>query len=108
MNPPSTPRSAESRYGWIAPVLWTLAFVGCAVIGLVFSQAFREIFFEGIGYMWAFFTTPFILEGSVFLIGLITVFIINNLRIDREGDGWVEMEVKTAASDDKSKQEQPE
>ena len=89
-------------------MLWTLTFVACGGIALIFSQPFREIFFEGIGYMWAFFTTPFILEASVFLIGIITVFIINNLRIDREGDGWVEMEVKTTTADDPAKDGQAE
>lgn len=100
--------SSDSRHGWVAPVLWTAAFIVGGCLACVFSPDLRMIVFEGIGYMWAFFTTPFILEGSVFLIGLITVFIINNLRIDREGDGWVEMEVTTTATDDKSKDGQAE
>lgn len=77
-------------------MLWALGMFVAGIVVCVFSVSAREIAIEGISYMWAFFTTPFILEASVFIIGLGTVLIINNLRLEREGEGWVEMEVKNA------------
>ncbi|MBE7495232.1 MAG: hypothetical protein HS117_09815 [Verrucomicrobiaceae bacterium] len=94
MMTPRVNQPASPRHGWVSPVLWSLGFVACLVAACVFSPDLREIVFEGLGYMWAFFTTPFILEASVFFIGICVVLIINNLRMEREGDGWVEMEVK--------------
>ncbi|MBL9134008.1 MAG: hypothetical protein JNG86_22540 [Verrucomicrobiaceae bacterium] len=108
---PRVNKPAEGRHGWISPVMWSLAFLAGLIIACVFSPDLREIVIEGLGYMWAFFTTPFILEASVFLIGLCVVLIINNLRIEREGDGWVEMEIKTdpgAKVDEKAKQSSAE
>ncbi len=98
MTTPNVPLPVASRSGWIAPLLWSLAFFIAGIVACFVSENAREIIFSGIGYMWAFFTTPFILEASVFIIGLFTVLIINNLRLEREGEGWVTMEVKKDTS----------
>lgn len=89
-----TKTAAESRRWWLGPLLWSLAILGGIVIACRVNETAREVVMEGIGYLFAFFTTPFILEASLFIGGLGLVMIINGLRMEREGDGWVEMEVK--------------
>jgi hypothetical protein len=86
---------AEHRRWWLGPLLWSLAFLGGLITACVVSEEAREVIGEGVGYLLGFFSTPFILEASAALAGLGIVMIINNLRLAREGDGWVEMEVKT-------------
>lgn len=88
--PASEPTPASSS-GWLEPVLWTLAFVIAAV---VVNETAREITLQGLAYLFAFITTPFLLEASAVFIGLCVVFAINGRRIAKEGDGWVVMEVK--------------
>lgn len=85
---------AESRRWWLGPLLWSFAILSGIVIASVVNETAREVVMEGIGYLFAFFTTPFVLEASLFIGGLGIVMIINGLRMEREGDGWVEMEVK--------------
>lgn len=89
-----TTSAAESRRWWLGPLLWSLAILGGIVIACRVNETAREVVMEGVGYLFAFFTTPFILEASLFIGGLGIVMIINGLRMEREGDGWVEMEVK--------------
>ena len=86
--------AAESRRWWLGPLLWSLAILGGIVISCRVNETAREVVMEGIGYLFAFFTTPFILEASLFIGGLGIVMIINGLRMERDGDDWVEMEVK--------------
>lgn len=86
--------ATESRRWWLGPVLWSLAILGGLVIAFWMNETAREVILQGIGYLFAFFTTPFVLEASLFIGGLGIVIIINGLRMEREGDGWVEMEVK--------------
>lgn len=86
--------AAESRRWWIGPLLWSFAILGGIVTACVLNETAREVVMQGIGYLFAFFSTPFILEASLFFGGLGIVMIINSLRIEREGDGWVEMELK--------------
>jgi hypothetical protein len=91
--PASEPTPAPSS-GWLEPVLWTLAFVIAAVVAAVVNETAREIAVQGLAYLFAFITTPFVLEASAAFIGLCVVFAINGRRIAKEGDGWVVMEVK--------------
>lgn len=69
------------------------------VIAAVVNTTAREIILQGVGYLFAFFSTPFVLEASVAFIGLCAVLIINSRRIAKEGDGWVMMEVKNAETE---------
>lgn len=94
----NTMAHAEHRRWWLGPLLWSLAFLGGLITACVVSEEAREVIGEGVGYLLGFFSTPFILEASAALAGLGIVMIINNLRLAREGDGWVEMEVKTEES----------
>ena len=49
----------------------------------------REVVRDAFAGLFGFFTTPFILEASVAIGGLIAVVTYNQWRINREGDGWV-------------------
>lgn len=91
----------QAKHGWIEPLVWSLVFLTGVVIAAVVNTTAREIILQGVGYLFAFFSTPFVLETSVAFIGLCVVLIINSRRIAKEGDGWVMMEVKTpdAAAD---------
>jgi len=89
-----TAPAVERRRWWITPLLWSLAiFVGLYIACRV-NETAREVVIQAVGYLFAFITTPFILEATLFIGGLGLVMIINGLRMERDGDDWVEMEVK--------------
>jgi hypothetical protein len=89
-----TAPAVERRRWWITPLLWSLAiFVGLYIACRV-NETSREVVLQAVGYLFAFITTPFILEATLFIGGLGLVMIINGLRMERDGDDWVEMEVK--------------
>lgn len=95
--------AAERRRWWFTPLLWSIAIITGLIIACRVNETAREVVLEGIGYLFAFFTTPFVLEASLFIVGLGIVMIINGLRMERDGDDWVEMEVK----DDKPASDEP-
>jgi hypothetical protein len=100
---PGSQTSPQNKHGWIEPLVWSLVFVAGIVIAAVVNTTAREIILQGVGYLFAFFSTPFVLEASVAFIGLCVVLIINSRRIAKEGDGWVMMEVKNVETEaDKS------
>lgn len=92
---PGSQTSHETKHGWVEPLVWSVVFVAGIVIAAIVNPAAREVILQGVGYLFAFFSTPFVLEASVAFTGLCIVLIINSRRIAREGDGWVVMEVKT-------------
>jgi len=80
---------------WIGPLV--LVLLGLAGAGwLLWSNAeAREIAVESSFLLFTVLTTPFVLETSVALFGLVAVITYNQWRLSREGDEWVEMEVRT-------------
>jgi hypothetical protein len=79
---------------WIGPLV--LVLIGLAGVGCLLgsSSEAREIAVESAFLLFTVLTTPFVLETSVALFGLIAVLTYNQWRLSREGDEWVEMEVK--------------
>ena len=69
-------------------------------VGLVFSailvtwRLLPEVLADWIGTMVGIMTTPFFLEASFIFIGLTIVVAINHWRQKRDGDDFVEIEVK--------------
>jgi hypothetical protein len=56
---------------------------------LILNPTAREVTGDALGLVFAFFTTPFILEttcAALFLLGLLAY---NRWRLHQEGDGWV-------------------
>ena len=78
---------------WIGPLV--IALLVIAVVGYVIwsSPEAREVATESAFLLFTVFTTPFILETSVALLGLAAVMTYNQWRLSKEGDEWVEMEV---------------
>ncbi len=103
MPAPDNPPAKQSHW-WLETLIWSLAFVVAVAVAAYINETVREIVGQGLAYLFAFFTTPFILEASVAIIGLLLVFIVNSCRIEREGDGWVEMEVKDTPAEPPEKQ----
>jgi hypothetical protein len=83
----------QTRGEWLLTFVWIL--VGIISIAIVArsSETAREVLSAAGWACFTFFTTPFILEASVGLLGLCLVIAWNNRRIEREGDDWVVMEV---------------
>lgn len=86
--------AAEPRRWWITPLLWSLAMITGLIVACRMNETAREVVLQGIAYLFAFLTTPFILESTLFIGGFGLVMILNGLRMQRDGDDWVEMEVK--------------
>jgi len=83
---------------WLETLLWTLGMIIAVGVAAYMNETVREVVAQGLGYFFGFLSTPFILEASTALVGLCIVLIINSRRIEREGDGWVMMEIKESAT----------
>jgi hypothetical protein len=62
----------------------------------------REVAGEAVWNLFRFFTTPFILETTVAIFGLLVVTTYNQWRRSKDGPEWVEMEVPDKPKDDDS------
>lgn len=82
-------RSRTARILW--PIFWTL--LGLASLGalLALNSTAREVATETAKTLFGIFSTPFIFEFTVGLIGLLLLLGINQWRLKKEGDGWVYM-----------------
>jgi hypothetical protein len=87
--PSPTPSSSQA---WILinGVLVLMLLCGGGYLIAVNEEA-AEVASEAFWGVFTFFTTPFILESSLAIGALLAVGIINQRRIEREGDGWVLM-----------------
>lgn len=83
---------------WLESLLWSAAIIIGVGIAAYVNETAREIVTQGLAYFFTFFTTPFVLETSTAFVGLCIVMFINARRLEREGDGWVEMEIKDPAA----------
>ncbi len=92
MTAPSTPTRE-----WLALLGWVAAGFGAFVAAIVFIPESRDILLTAVMNVFGFFSTPFILETSVALIGLCVVLTLNRWRLLKEGDGWVYMAVQDAS-----------
>ena len=93
MPAPETTSSSKAPW-WLESLLWTLGIAVVLGTAAYLNETAREILAQGLAYVFAFFSTPFVLETSCAIIGLCIVIAINNRRLEREGDGWVEMEIE--------------
>jgi len=90
----TAPAPLPSKYPWwLESLLWTLC-IGLVIgIAAYLNETVREVVAQGLAYMFVFLSTPFVLETTTAFIGICVVIAINNRRLEREGDGWVEMEI---------------
>ena len=89
---------------WLAPVLCLLVFIVGLIIVWQVSEIGRELLAKSFFTIAGYLATPFILETSAALFGLVVVLVYNEWRRAKDGPDWVEMEIK----DDKASETQPE
>lgn len=77
----------------LSSILLATFIVGLVAVVLWQSIEARQIAKDAISLVFTFFTTPFILETTVGILGLAIVLSINHYRVEKENDEWVEMEV---------------
>jgi hypothetical protein len=95
-----------------AKLLKTLLLGAVVLVALGFlirsNETASEVALTSFGNFFGLVTTPFILEASTAILGLIIVLTYNQWRIDQEGDGWVilpEDEAKHKSADSSGKGE---
>ena len=100
----SMSRPAMSTFRRLLPTLLPVALILVAsIVLLCLSSEARDVGAEAAGLVFTFFSTPFILETSVAVIGLILVLVVNQRRLEKDKDEWVEMEVPARPSDPETK-----
>jgi hypothetical protein len=76
-----------------ARIFWPVFLSVLALLGLVAvlmtSEDAREVAGDTLRGLFGFFSTPFIFEASVGLLGIFLLLAINQWRLKKEGDGWV-------------------
>gem|GEM_PF-6078532 len=88
----------------LLPTLLPVALIlGAFTVLLCLSADARDVGAEAAGLVFTFFSTPFILETTVAVLGLILVLVVNQRRLEKDKDEWVEMEVPARPSDPKTK-----
>jgi hypothetical protein len=87
----SSPPASPSIRWLIINGLIVLFLLGGAVYMVSTDEEMAAVATEAFWGGFTFFTTPFVLETSVALFAILLVGIVNQRRIEREGDGWVLM-----------------
>jgi hypothetical protein len=90
----ATEHKPSQSYWWLESLLWSLGIAAAIGTAAYLNETAREITLQGLAYFFTFFSTPFVLEASTAFVGFCIVMIVNNRRLEREGDGWVEMEIQ--------------
>lgn len=79
---------------WITPVLFIITFIVGVTIVWQVSEIGRELLAKSFMTIAGYLATPFILETSAALFGLVVVLVYNEWRRGKDGPDWVEMEIK--------------
>ncbi len=87
---------------WLMPLLIAIVFVGGIITAWQVSETAKEILAKSFFTIAGTLATPFILETSAAIGGLVLVLVFNEWRRLKNGPEWVEMEVKTEAIKDNS------
>lgn len=84
MSAPSVPH----RW-WVSPLIFSAFLATGLVTTWIVSETAREVLAKAVMTLAGAMATPFILESTVAIVGLVIVIVINQIRLQREGDGWV-------------------
>lgn len=83
------PEAVPSKRWWITPLLFSIVFIAILVYAWTTSEIARELLSKSVMTLAGTVASPFILEATVALVGLVIVLTYNQWRIQKEGDGWV-------------------
>jgi hypothetical protein len=83
---------------FLSPILVTLVATTVIIAVLKYSADAREVAGEAVWNLFRFFTTPFVLEFSLAIVGLLAVTSYNEWRRNKDGPEWVELEVPNPRS----------
>ncbi len=59
------------------------------VVLVILNDTAREVAHDSFVMIFSIFSTPFIFEATCALLMLLALFLINQWRLNKEGDGWV-------------------
>lgn len=99
--------SASPKRSWLEPTLWIIAGSTALMALLWLNATAREVAAQTALALVQFFTTPFVLEISLAIIGLGIVLAINHFRMRREGDEWVYLQKTSVPSSSSDGTEPP-
>lgn len=87
---------------WLGPL--AISLIVLTGIGMLLSRSeeAREVAGSAMLSFFTFFMTPFVLESTVALLGLVALLSYNQWRREKDGDDWVEMEVPDQPAADPS------
>ncbi len=101
------PESSISKRWWITPLVISLGTVAAITYAWQSSDAAKEILAKSFFTIAGTLATPFILESSIAILGLVAVLSYNEWRREKDGPEWVEMEVPTKPSAENSQKVSP-
>ena len=84
-----TSQSRPNPRWWLSPLIFTVVLFLVTTAVCQTSETAREVLAKAVMMIAGALATPFILEISVFLFGLVAVIALNQWRMQKEGDGWV-------------------
>lgn len=80
---------------WLMPLLIAILFIGGITTAWIVDDTAKEILAKSFFTIFGTLATPFVLETSAALGGLVLVLVFNEWRRLKDGPDWVEMEVTT-------------
>lgn len=83
---------------WLLPLIVASLFIGSIITAWQVSDTAKELLAKSFFTMAGTLATPFILETSFAIIGLVLVLVFNEWRRLKDGPDWVEMEVKSESN----------
>ena len=84
-----TPQPSSSHSWIVFNCVLVLLLIGAGAYFVTTNEEAAEVASAAFWGIFTFFTTPFVLETTLVLFAILAVGVINQRRIDREGDGWV-------------------
>ncbi len=73
----------------ISALALPLLLVAGFVVLVILNDTAREVAHDAFVFVFSIFSTPFIFEATCALLMLVALLLINQWRLNKEGDGWV-------------------
>ena len=94
-QPQDSPQEKDPRAKQVALAIAVFVLLSVLIVlALTGWRRLPEVWADWIGTLVGIMSTPFLLEASFIFIGLTIVVAINHWRRQREGDDFVELEIK--------------